>query len=30
MARDLSFWKYADGVYLDNQDVYKKLSEDYA
>ena len=26
MARDLSFWKYTDGVYLDNQDVYKKLS----
>ena len=27
MGRDLSFWKYAKGFYLDNQDVYKKLSE---
>lgn len=25
MARSLAFWKYEDGVYLDNQEVYEKL-----
>jgi len=27
MGKDLSFWKYQDGVYHDNQEVYKKLSD---
>ena len=26
MSMDLSFWKYKENIYLDNQDVYKKLS----
>ena len=24
MGRQLAFWKYEDGVYLDNKEVYKK------
>lgn len=24
---DLGFWKYKENIYLDNQDVYKKLSD---
>ena len=27
VGMDLSFWKYKEGVYLDNHDVYKKLSD---
>jgi hypothetical protein len=26
MSYDLNFWQYEDNVYLDNQDVYEKLS----
>ena len=26
MSYDLNFWRYKDGIYLDNQDVYEKLS----
>ena len=27
MARDLNFWKYKENIYLDNQEVYEKLSD---
>lgn len=28
MSYDLNFWKYKEGVYLDNQSVYEQVSEE--
>jgi hypothetical protein len=29
MSYDLDFWKYKKGIYLDNQDVYEKCSDEH-